>query len=218
MKICVIILNDGRNDYLEQTLKSLVKNVVFPFEAELYKILYDDMPDGRDEELLSRIALEYKIDRVILSDKNNGIDQAVQNVWKEVPECAYIWHQENDFTYNEQIAVEEMIRPLEMNRMIGQVALQRQAWYDDEIEAGGMYKVPYRTYRQGNIAGTNLVFQDKFFTHNPCVYRYSSIAQVSPYNELAFAEHLKKTGVKTFAYLGKLTDAPKVHHIGVIKK
>lgn len=218
MKICVIIINDGRNDYLEQTLKSLVKNVVFPFEAEIYKILYDDMPKGRDEEFLSHIALEYKIDRVILSEKNDGINQTVQNVWKEVPPCDYIWHQENDFIYNEQISVEEMIKPLQMNRMIGQIALQRQAWYEDEIEAGGMYKVGYRSYRQGNIAGTDLVFQDLFFTHNPCIYRYSSIAQIPLYSELEFAAHLKRTGVKTFAYLGKLTDEPKVHHIGVIKK
>lgn len=218
MKICIIILNDGRNDYLEQTLKSLDENLIVPIGSEVYKILYDDMPEGRDEETISRIALEHKIDRVILSDKNNGIDQAVQNVWKEVPECDYVWHQENDFTYNEKIFVADMIRPLELNRMIGQVALQRQAWYDDEIEAGSMYKVPYRSYRHGNIAGINLVFQDMFFTHNPCIYRYSSIAQVSPYNELAFAEYLKKKGIKTFAYLGKLTDAPKVHHIGVIKK
>lgn len=218
MKICILIMTDGRNDYLEQTLKSLEKNVVFPVGAKVVKVLYDDMPEGRDIEFLRRIELEYKIDKMVLSPVNVGINQAVQNAWLEIPVCDYVWHQENDFLYNETIDVSHMIKPLEMNRMIGQVALLRQAWYDDEIESGGVYKVPYRVYRSGNVAGTDLVFQDKFFTHNPCIYRYSTTEQIEYYSELQFADHLRRKGVKTFAYLGKLTDAPKVEHIGVIKK
>ncbi len=218
MKICILIINDGRNDYLDQTLKSLKDKVVFPIDAEIYKVLYDDMPEGRDAYFLSRIELEYNIDKMILSDKRVGINQAVQNAWMHIPKCDYIWHQENDFTYNAQIDVSKMIAPLEMNRMIGQVALLRQPWYDDEVESDGMYKVGYRTYRQGNIAGIDLVFQDLFFTHNPCIYRYSSIEQIPNYSEIEFAAHLKKRGCRTFAYLGTLTDEPLCHHIGVVKK
>ena len=49
----VLVFHDGRNDYLEQTLSTFSEQVVFPERP--YKILVDDMPEGRDLERLHKI-------------------------------------------------------------------------------------------------------------------------------------------------------------------
>lgn len=222
MKICVIIFNDGRNDYLEQTLKSLTQNLLTKENKKankFYLMLYDDMPDGRDFETLKRIVKEYNINKSVYSETNKGINLSVQTAWQEVPsDTDYIWHQENDFIFNEPVKLHEMINPLILNPMIGQVALLRQPWYDDEIEAGGLYEVGYRDYRSMNVGGIDLVGQTMFFTHNPSIYRAKHALQIDNYNELGYAKYLMTHhNIKTFCYLGKKSDKPKVEHIGKVK-
>lgn len=222
MKTCVIIFNDGRNDYLRKTLDSLIKNLLTKENKQANKfhlLLYDDMPEGRDTEELTEIKKAYKIDDVILSGENYGINKSVQMAWGRIPKGTdYVWHQENDFLFNEPVKLHEMINPLILNPMIGQVALLRQPWYDDEIEAGGLYDVGYRDYRSVNVAGIDLVGQTMFFSHNPCLYRAKHALQIENYNELNYAKYLMTHhNIKTFCYLGKKSDKPKVEHIGVIK-
>lgn len=218
MSYCIIIFNDGRNDYLEKTLKSLQENVSFPEEP--YKILYDDMPEGRDEEFLKAIKKKYKINKLILSPENLGINKSVQNAWAQLPKhIEYIYHQENDFTYNEPIDVMQMQKVLDMNHLIGQVALLRQPWYPDEIESGSLYIKNSVNYRPANIGGVDIVIQDVYFTHNPSLYRKKHAIKLENHHEWILADTLKKQHrIKYFAYLGGINDAPKVHHIGEIKK
>lgn len=218
MSFCVIIFNDGRNEYLEKTLKSFHECVSFP--DKVHTILYDDMPEGRDEAFLKSLKKKYKINQLILSPENLGINRSVQNAWSEVPRnIKYIYHQENDFTYNEVIDVSEMQKVLDSNRLIGQVALLRQPWYDDEIASGSLYIKDSVHYKQANVGGIDIVIQDVYFTHNPCLYRREHAIKLPNHHEWVLADTLKKKHrIKYFAYLGKLSDAPKVHHIGEIKK
>ncbi len=110
MKICVLIFTDGRNDYLERMLKSFSENVIFPEEAEVKIILHDDMPQKRDTKYLKKLAEQYNISELVFNSKNAGINESVMRAWRKVPaDTDFIWHQENDFIYNQKIDIDTFI-------------------------------------------------------------------------------------------------------------
>lgn len=211
----VLIFHDGRNEYLTETLASFKKNVSFPEKP--YHILLVDNPTETQEDYTA-LKKKFKIDKVVINPERLGIFGNVQKGWSLIPkETKYIFHLENDFTFNEPISVEEMQRPLDVNKHIYQVALLRQAWYQNEIKRGGIYQALGR-FANINVAGVDLVSHRHYFTHNPCLYRTDIVQQLPNYNEYSFIQYLiKKDTAGMCCYLGKKTDSPKVHHIGEIK-
>jgi hypothetical protein len=219
MKICIIILTDGRNDYLAKTLESLESNVVFPEDAEVYKIMVDDWPADRDLKTLKKLAKKYGIDKLVLNEENTGIDKTVQKAWSLVPDNTdYIWHQENDFEYLQKVDVSQMISVLN-NPTIVQVALVRQPWFEDEKDAGSLLKTRPVRFRQASVSNIDVVIHRDHFTHNPSIYKAKWIEQLEGYTEYKFKDHLlAKNGVLYFSYLGKLEDSHTILHIGERKR
>jgi hypothetical protein len=182
-------------------------------------ILIDDNPENRNLDLLEDIKRKFKINKMILNGSRLGIEGSVQEAWRNVPDkCDFIWHQENDFTYNEEIDLSVFIKVLS-NRHIFQVALLRQAWYENEIEKGGIFKANHSIFRNANYKGVDLVLHRGFFTHNPSLYRKSIINSEFPnYNEYSFVKHLLSNDSNGWcSYYGKTSDGPRVTHIGEIK-
>lgn len=216
-KICVLFFTDGRNDYLKQTLDSFFDKVKFPEKP--YFILIDDNPQDRDTKFLEGLKKKFKINKMILNGERLGIFGAVQEAWRNVPkDCEFIYHQENDFTYNEEIDINILLKALS-NRHIFQICLLRQAWYENEIQKGGIYQANPGIFKEANYANVNMVLHRGFFSHNPCLYK-SKFANpdFANYNEYTYMNWLKSQDSNGWcAYLGKLTDAPKVTHIGKIK-
>lgn len=216
MKICVLMFTDGRNDYLERMLESFSENVIFPEDAELKIILHDDMPEKRDTKHLKKLAEKYNISDLMLAQKNGGINESVMRAWRKVPkDTDFIWHQENDFIFKKKVYIDTFIRVLK-NPKIYQVACLRQAWYDNEIEKGGIFQCKPAAYRDANAAGVDIVLHKEFFTHNPSLYRRGIIEDLGTgYGEYAFKNHLLKKGTNGwFAFIGKTTDENIVEHIG----
>lgn len=210
-KICVIIIHDGRNGYLEDTLESFEQNV--KFEAKHTKLIVCDY-DGEQDEVLQGILKKHKIKKAFYNTGERlGVFKMVQKAWSMVPEdCTHIWHQENDFTFNELIDTESMIRAVN-NPNVFQVALLRQAWWDNEKKKGGIYKTG--TYKNGNVAGVPLVMHRNYFTFNPSIYLKKTVEEIPNFNEYSFLAHLHKKNCNGWStFLGTMTDAPKVNHIG----
>lgn len=214
MKICVLIFNDGRNDYLEQTLKSFSENVNV---GKAYKILIDDMPRNRDVERIEKLVSKYKIDKVVYNDVNLGVFGSVQKAWTLIPKnCTHVWHQENDFLFNEKVDAVKLASVLDSTRHVFQLALLRQPWFEFEKKAGGIYKA-YK-FRDGVIGDFRAVLHRNYFTHNPCIYKKEYAIQVHNYNEYKYMETLLKVKPNGYCgYVGGTEDAPKVTHIGEIK-
>jgi GT2 family glycosyltransferase len=219
MKFCVIIINDGRNDYLEQSLKSFKENVVFPEGSKVYKILIDDWPQERDEEAIKKIAKKYKIDKVVLNEENLGVNRNVKKVWNLVPEDVdYIWHQENDFTYLEKVSIETLMRVLE-NPTIIQCALLRQAWFEDELHFGTLMKTRPERWRSANVGGIDIVLHKDHFTFNPSLYKRKWLVDLEPFGEYDLRNYyMAKHPGFYFSYLGTKEDKHRVLHIGERKR
>lgn len=214
MKTCILIFNDGRNDYLERTLKSLFENVQF---NDNYKILIDDVPENRDTEFLEWITAQYGIDSLVLNDENLGVFGSVQKAWGLIPEdCTHVWHQENDFTFNEKIDFDSMLK-LSNHKRVFQVALLRQNWFAFEKKAESIFKA-YPGFRDANVSGHDVVLHKNYFTHNPCLYSKEHAIQCIGYDEYKYMKVLERIDSNGWcAYLGKMSDAPKVTHIGEVK-
>lgn len=219
MKFCVIIINDGRNDYLEATLKSFKENVIFPEGSTVHKILIDDWPKERNEEELKKIAKKYKVNKVILNEKNLGVNETVRKVWNQIPEdIDYIWHQENDFVFLEKVDIEAFIKILE-NPIIVQCALVRQAWFEDEKECGTLMNTRPERWRVANVSGTDIILHKDHFTFNPSLYKRKWIVDLFPFGEYQLsAYYLTRNPALYFAYYGKKEDSHRVLHIGERKR
>ena len=79
----VIVFHDGRNDYLEQALTTFDEQVAFPEKP--YRILIDDMPEGRDVGMLHRMAARFRVDDLILNDQNLGTFGTIMKAWSSLP-------------------------------------------------------------------------------------------------------------------------------------
>lgn len=215
MKFCVIIINDGRNDYLAQTLKSFSEKVVFPEGSEIYKILIDDRPEGRDLKEIKRLLKKHSINELVLSDKNEGVNATVKKAWSLVPEDVdYIWHQENDFTFLDEVKISELMTVLE-SPIIVQCALVRQAWFEDEKKAGSLMNTRPQRWKQANHAGIPIVLHKDHFTFNPSIYKRKWIVDIEPFGEYALKNHyLKQNPGLWFSYYGKKEDTHRILHIG----
>lgn len=211
----VLIFHDGRIEYLIETLKSFKDNIKFP--SEPHKILICDTP-GATESDLSQIKKKYKINQIVINEERLGIFGSVQKAWSLIPKnTEYVFHLENDFVFNEEIEIERLTKALSVNKHIFQIALLRQPWYKDEIRKGGIYK-NVGGFRNANIAGLDIVLHRHFFTHNPCIYPVRFAQQIPNYNEYTYVRHLRRQDPNGFcAFLGTLTDNPKVTHIGEYK-
>jgi hypothetical protein len=195
MKFCVIIINDGRNDYLAKTLKSFEDNVMFPDGSEIYKIMIDDWPLERDEKALRKLAKKYKIDKVVFNAENLGVNANVKKAWSLIPEDVdYIWHQENDFIYLQKVNIMDLMAVLE-NPIIVQCAIVRQAWFDDEREAGSLMNTSPERWRSGNVSGIDVVLHKDHFTFNPSLYKRKWVQDITPFGEYDIRNHyINKNG------------------------
>lgn len=219
MKFCVIIINDGRNDYLAEALKSFKENIVFPEGSEIYKIMIDDWPLDRDTDTLKKLCKKYKIDKLVLNDENLGVNATVKKVWSLIPsDVDYVWHQENDFTFLEKINIQDLMTVIE-SPIIVQCAIVRQAWFKDEKEAGSLMNTRPERWRAGNVSGIDVVLHKDHFTFNPSLYKMKWVQDIFPFGEYDIRNHyINKNSALWFAYLGTKEDNHRCLHIGERKR
>jgi hypothetical protein len=219
MKFCVIIINDGRNDYLAETLKSFKENIIFPEGSTINKILIDDWPLERDEATIKALCKKYKIDKLVLNPENLGVNATVKKVWSLIPsDVDYVWHQENDFTFLEKINISDLMTVLE-SPVIVQCAIVRQPWFNDEKESGSLMNTRPERWRSGNSSGIDIVMHKDHFTFNPSLYKRKWVQDITPFGEYDLRNHLINTnGALWFSYLGTKEDKHRCFHIGERKR
>lgn len=179
--------------------------------------------DSENEEGIE-LAASFGVKKAIKTGGGRGIFGAVELAWQYVrdhwPEVEFIWHQENDFTYNQVIDVNAMQRVL-ANTHVMQVTLKRQAWYPHERKYGDFMKQlnahKPKCMLDYNIHGVDVVTHREFFSNNPSLYRIENMPEKYE-SEYTVRGHLKRIDPHwTCTFLGRLADEPLVNHIGEIK-
>lgn len=199
MKGALVVITDGRWDYLNQTLESAEQQLQFQWTQ---KLLIDDSgaPYGPQP---------YGFD-VVRNRPRKGLAGAIETAWEWLdPDIDFIFHLEDDFVFVRTIPVQGMVDLLVKNPHLAQMALLRQPWSPAEHAAGGIYGVTPDAYCQRD----GYVEQSRLFTFNPCVY-LRHITAVGAGLEAEVTERLLALDY-VFGYFGKLDDEPRCHHIGV---
>lgn len=196
MNITLMVITDGRWDYLRQTIESADKMLDCEFTR---RIIVDDSGEQRE--------LDFPGYRIVRSGVRRGLAGAIQMGWSFIGGCDYVFHLEDDFIFPAPVPVMDMIGVLEQHDDLAQMALLRQPWSPQEHEAGGIVAMNPDDY----IDHDGWIEHSRLFTFNPCVYprRIATLAGT----ESQVTERLLAHGYR-FGYYGARTDAPRCCHIG----
>lgn len=210
--IALNVMTDGRDDYLRHAVASGFSMLKGPI-TEFW--MHDDSGDETHRDYLRT---EYPTFTHIGSGPRRGFGGAYNHVWatlKSQSRAKYIFNLEDDFIFNREIPLLDIIQKLEEHPHLYQLALRRQAWSSEEIQAGGIIeRWPTQFHQQDGW-----ILHKLFFTTNPSLYR-KSLVDERDYPVVKDAEGHFFLGIVNsdpdaqFGYWGEKTDAPWVNHIG----
>lgn len=216
MSIALLVMTDGRRDYIGETVSSAFYNLNGPITE---KWMHDDSGDENNRRWLES---RFPSFTHIGEGPRKGFGGAYSFAWKTLAaqsRADFIFNLEDDFTFNREIPLQDMIRVLEENPSVYQMALRRQAWSSEEKAAGGVIeKTPDAFHQQ-----EGWISHKMFFTTNPNLYR-KSLIETHTYPDVKdseghFSLSLLASDPNTqFGYWGQKTDTPWVQHIGTQRK
>lgn len=215
--IGVLAICDGRNDLLVETITSFEQMVTGPI---IERWIYDDSGNRDTREWIAHTFPDWTLINHP-SGERQGFSGAIRTAWAALREesiADWVFHVEGDFLFNRPIDLEDLQNILTKRPNLAQIALVRQAWNREEIEAGGVVQVrpdDFVTHLDGD--GRVWLEHDLFFTTNPSLYR-RNLFELFDWPEGASSEgrftmELRRAGFH-FAYWGAKDDPPAVHHIG----
>lgn len=209
----VMVLTAGRRKYLEQTIASFEERVHGVIGS---RVIQDDSGDPEFGKWLADAFPEWTI---ITTPGKTGFTEAIRSLWyyqlnRNGTGAPYIFHLEEDFTFNMDVDLNDMIKVLEFDSKLAQVALLRGPWAPDEHKAGGIIQQHPSSYQFLDANGIPYIRHRRYFTTNPSLYRRDIMERGWPNvrnSELGFTKKLRARGMM-FGFLGDGT--PMVTHIG----
>lgn len=209
----VIVLTAGRQEYLIQTLASFSERVRGPIR---HRTIQDD---SGDEDFGFWLKETYPEWEVITTRGKSGFTEAIRSVWayeqrRAVSPSPYIFHLEEDFTFDRDVDLIEMIRVLESDEKLAQIALLRGPFFPPEHAAGSIINEDPKAYTPRSIGRIKWLEHTKFFTTNPSLYRRRLLRLGWPRvrnSETVYTRQLVRRGYH-FGYLGE--GEAWVSHIG----
>jgi hypothetical protein len=213
----VLVITDGRSNELRRTIASFRENVTGEI---IERWIYDDSGDRRVREAIAKNYPEFTLINHP-SGQRQGFAGAIRTAWAALRSesiADYVFHLEQDFTFNRPIDLADLQNILVKRPSLAQIALLRQAWNPDEIEAGGLLQLrPDEYVSHLDRDDRHWLEHDLFFTTNPSLYRKALIEMFDwpegAESEGRFGMALRQAGFH-FAYWGSRDDGPAVHHIG----
>jgi hypothetical protein len=209
----LLVMTDGRLDCIEQTIESARDNML---GEVTYKVIHDDTGDETHRDRLRTMFPDFE---VIGRPTRQGFGGAIQSAWSTLrarPE-RFIFHLEDDFTFNEPLPLYLMQSVLDRNPHLIQMALRRQPWNDEERAAGGIVEQHPDHYTDCTDGDSYWLEHRRFFTTNPSIYRTKLVEKGWPNgkrSEGKFSLKLLENPTVKFGYWGRREDPPKVEHIG----
>lgn len=211
MNVTLCMVGDGRLEYLARAVESLRENVSYPF---LRKIMVND---SGDPSVARHLTKNYPDFRHIHHRRRMGTVKAVQSVWKAAlrTRADYVFHTEEDFTYNEPIDIDALAGLLESDSQLAQVVLKRDPYSWPEIEAGGFMELRPSQYVDTDSPVGPWVDHRRLFSSNPSLIP-RRVLELGFIGEAKFGQRCVDAGYR-FAYWGRTTDPPRVTHIGQVR-
>jgi hypothetical protein len=215
-RVAWVTLTNGRKEYFELARPSW-------YEKMSGNIVDEVIIDTSGNQEYSRwLTNTYKSARIIsLPYKSTSYSESVKFLLDSCLslDCDYIIHLEDDYVLETEINLKDSIKILEDNAHVVQVHFIRQAWTQEEIDAGGVLKHCQTFGYDMNEKNNGLscwVEHSAYFTFGPSIYRKEIVSNawdIKNDPEREFTRTLIVNGNKT-ATFGKLDDDNMVKHIG----
>lgn len=231
----VLIISNGRWDYLLDTIESAVERLRGAEFDVLALLDVDEATAKGAPEALSVYA-----DEVLVTGGASGVDGAIRAAWAHLRSRSsldYVFHLEEDFTFNVTLDLDFMVSVLDrLGPSCRQLALKRQPWFTSELRAGDMLgRFDWRLFedvtvavpateatpperRVGALDHVRVSRHRLFWTANPCLYSADLIRRfdwpTGARSERRFGELVLAEEGAFCAYLGHHLDPPLVEHIG----
>lgn len=167
MSIVLLVMTDGRRDYLARTLARFDEMVTGPITR---RVIHDDTGDPEQWGWLSSNYPDYDL---VLAPGRSGFGGAIQSAWRYLTEqCDEQWvlHCEDDFLFERPVDLADLIALSEDQPHLAQVAFRRQAW-GAEVEHGGFMEMAPDWYRERSDGKRSWVETRRNLTTNPSLYR-----------------------------------------------
>lgn len=217
MRFAILVMTDGRDDYLKQCLNS------FAFRGGAEFWMHDDTGDA---DYRARLAATYPLFTQIGDGPRRGFGGAIRRAWSQLLDRStadYVFHLEQDFQLQAGVVdLDRLAGLLQWRPQLAQVALKRQPW-SAEGPGGFMADNPGQYVDRDGWVETA-----RNFTTNPSLYRRDLMTVGWPdeqYSEGKFGFVLKDRGLPwgipgdevRFGFLGQVADEPLVDHIGHVR-
>lgn len=212
MRTAIVFIDDGRPDYLAQSVESVERHVGLSLSDPL--ILINDAGNPEYSETL--LKLYFRFERIVNHDERRGLAGAVRSAWETALEqdVDYVWHMEGDFILTQNLFLSDMYSVLKENPQLAQLVLKRQPWSPEEIQAGGQIETAPELY----VDCKGFVSHKRLFSFNPCLIprHVVELALAGPGDglERGVTDTLLDAGY-SFGYLGDRFDPPRCEHIGI---
>lgn len=217
MTVALLVMADGREDYLAQTLASASENLHGPVTERWY---YSEQAGHLCPPDFVHIG----------AGPRRGFAGAITDAWRILTEQStadWVFHLEQDFTFNRSVHLDQLVEVMQPRPYLVQMALRRQPWNDAERAAGGIVEQHPEAYADCRAGGHAWLEQRLFFTTNPSLYRRTLCStgfHEPPHAEGMFTHRLLREGSPEapgdqvrFGYWGARHWRPLVEHIGHVR-
>lgn len=211
---CLVVIGDGRKNYLAQTMASLD----YLWLADIaWRILVDDTGDPDYHRYLADTYPHYALHchperRGMAAAVATGMNAALRT---DAPRT--LWWEE-DFELPAPIDVGAMDTLLSSQVHLAQLTLKRQPWNAEEIAAGDILATAPDDYAEHQVAEGWYCEHQRLFSFNPSLMprRVLECAVANPGDglERGVTDALLAEGYR-FGIYGRRDDRPLVNHIGV---
>lgn len=243
--VALVVFTDGRWGYLEQTVASAAVQLDGTI-THVILVVDGGLRVGPREWGPVSTAFPDAHLLVMAHRERLGFGGTIRAAWEALAavEVDYVFHLEDDFTFNRPVDLDAMAHVLRERPHLAQLALRRQPWSEQERRAGGVVEVWPDEYEERTAAditdigdGVAVVKEHAwlehrlFWTTNPSLYRRELCAvgwPDGPHSEQVFTRRLLADGLPwdahgvpitgealRFGYWGARDSGEAVHHIGM---
>lgn len=219
----LLVITDGRADYLARSVESIHLNLRGDI---VERWMFDD---SGDDDYRAELARRYPEFRLIDGGPRQGFGGAIRAAWAHLQwgsTARWILHCEGDFVYPDPVDLGLMVNVLDNRPHLAQMALVRQPWNAEEIAAGGLVSLSPESFEEfQSTQGHEWMEHRLWFTTNPSIYRRTILTvgwPEGPNSEGVFTHRLLTGGTPetpgdqiAFGYWGLRNDPPRALHIGV---
>lgn len=209
--IVLLVLTDGRDEVLAQTIESARTHLWGPVSRH---VMHTDAGDEHRTHLVGTYP-----DWEVIGGQRRGFGGAIDRAWRYVAwgTQRYVFHLEDDFVFNRGIDLGAMAKVLDEHLHIAQLALRRQPWNDDEKQAGGIVEQWPGEYTDREQNGYRWLEHRLFWTTNPSLFRTSRCRLGWPsgkHSEGIYSRQVFENLEVVSAFWGARDSGEAVTHIG----